>query len=447
MTRLRSLRALTLAFLIAFLVATLGTGFAVYTATQRTIEALVDRRILVVSDAVAGVSGDRSPEELVRRINMATGERDTGDIGFLLLDADGHRLGGNIASPRRRLPTGFSTVAVKDQIAGLSAGRALVRDVGRGMTLVTIAETEPFDGYNAARIRIYLVGFGSIQLVVIGGMLFFVVTIGRRIGETRRTVEAIIDGDLRRRVPVDRSGGEFAQQALAFNRMLDRIGDLMASISNVSNDIAHDLRTPLARLRSQLALMLRRAETPVQRADLETAIEMSDTLLDMFAAMLRIAEIEGGDRRAGFAPLDLTALATEIVTMMLPVVVDSGRTIELAPSESASIVGDRQLLGQLLVNLIENAVHHTPVGSHIAVGACTVGARVMLTVVDDGPGIAAELRGTALRRFGRLDASRHDAGHGLGLPLVAAIVGLHRGSITLEDAAPGLRVVVDLPTR
>ena len=446
MTRLRSLRALTLAFLIAFLVATLGTGFAIHAATQRTIEDLVDRRILVVSDAAAGVSGDRTPEELVRWINAATSERDTGDIGFLLLDAEGRRLGGNIVLPRR-LPTGFSTVAVKDQIAGLSAGRALVREVGRGMTLVTIAETEPFDGYNAARVRIYLVGFGSILLVVIGGLLFFVVTIGRRIGETRRTVEAIIDGDLRRRVPVDRSGGEFAQQALAFNRMLDRIGDLMASISNVSNDIAHDLRTPLARLRSHLALMLRRAETPVQREDLETAIKMSDGLLDMFAAMLRIAEIEGGDRRAGFALLDLAALATDIVTMMLPVVVDSGRTIVIAPSASASIVGDRQLLGQLLVNLIENAVRHTPVGSHIAVGVDSVETGASLSVADDGPGIAADLRDTALRRFGRLDASRHEAGHGLGLPLVAAIVRLHRGAITLEDAAPGLRVVVDLPAR
>ncbi|RZM32639.1 MAG: two-component sensor histidine kinase, partial [Sphingomonas sp.] len=139
MTRLRSLRALTLAFLIAFLVATLGTGFAIYTATQRTIERLVDRRILVVSDAAVGISGDRSPEELVRRINAATRERDTGDIGFLLLDATGRRLGGNIALPRR-LPMGFSTVALKDQIAGLSAGRALVRDVGHGMMLVTIAE-------------------------------------------------------------------------------------------------------------------------------------------------------------------------------------------------------------------------------------------------------------------------------------------------------------------
>ena len=444
MTRLRSLRALTLAFLIAFLVATLGTGFAIYTATQRTIERLVDRRILVVSDAAAGISGDRSPEELVRRINAATRERDTGDIGFLLLDATGRRLGGNIALPRR-LPMGFSTVALKDQIAGLSAGRALVRDVGHGMTLVTIAETEPFDDYNAARVRIYLIGFGSILLVVIGGLLFFVITIGRRIGETRRTVDAIIDGDMSRRVPVDRSGGEFAHQAMAFNRMLDRISELMVGISNVSNDIAHDLRTPLARLRSQLALALRRAQTDGQRDDLETAIAMSDELLEMFAAMLRIAEIEGGDRRAAFATLDLAGLAEEIATMMQPVVADGDRTLTLKPSPVAEIVGDRQLLGQMLVNLIENALRHTPPGTRIEIGVATTGTTATLTVTDTGPGIPEDQRKLALRRFGRLDASRHDEGHGLGLPLIQAIVRLHRGTIALEDAAPGLRVVMALP--
>ena len=446
MTRLRSLRALTLAFLIAFLVATLGTGFAIYTATQHTIERLVDRRILVVSDAAAGVSGDRSPEELVRRINAATRERDTGDIGFLLLDATGRRLGGNIALPRR-LPTGFSTVAVKDQIAGLSAGRALVRDVGHGLTLVTIAETEPFDDFNAARVRIYLIGFGSILLVVIGGLLFFVVTIGRRIGETRRTVDAIIDGDMARRVPVDRSGGEFAHQAMAFNRMLDRISALMVGISNVSNDIAHDLRTPLARLRSQLALALRRAQTDGQRDDLETAIAMSDELLEMFAAMLRIAEVEGGDRRAAFAPIDLAELADEIATMMRPVVEDGGRTLVLDAAAPAGIVGDRQLLGQMLVNLIENALRHTPIGTRITVEVAATATVATLVVADTGPGIPADQRTLALRRFGRLDPSRHDGGHGLGLPLIDAIAHLHRGTIALEDGAPGLRVVIALPIR
>ncbi len=444
--RFRSLRTLTGAFLLAFLVATIGTGVAIHGITLQTIERLVDRRILVVSDAIAGVPGDRRPPDVFRRIDAAMRERDTGDIGLLLVDANGRRLGGNIALSRR-LPLGFSTIARDDRIAGLSAGRALVRTVGGEMTLTTVAETEPFDDYNAARTRIYLIGFGSIVLIVVGGMVFFVVTIGRRIGETRRTVEAIIDGDMTRRVPIHASGGEFAQQAMAFNRMLDRISELMASISNVSNDIAHDLRTPLARLRSQLALSRRRAQTEAQRDDLDAAIAMSDELLAMFAAMLRIAEVEGGDRRAAFASLDLAALADEIATMMQPVVADSGRTLVFDAAAPAEIVGDRHLLGQMLVNLIENGIRHTPVGTQIAIQVGATAAVATLVVTDTGPGIPADQRKLALRRFGRLDASRHDSGHGLGLALIEAIVRLHRGTIALENAAPGLRVAITLPVR
>lgn len=442
--RFRSLRTLTGAFLLAFLVATIGTGVAIHSITLQTIERLVDRRILVVSDAIAGVPGDRRPPDVFRRIDAAMRERDTGDIGLLLVDANGRRLGGNITLSRR-LPLGFSTIARDDRIAGLSAGRALVRTLDGGMTLTTVAETEPFDDYNAARTRIYLIGFGSIVLIVIGGMVFFVVTIGRRIGETRRTVEAIIDGDMTRRVPIHPSGGEFANQAMAFNRMLDRISDLMASISNVSNDIAHDLRTPLARLRSQLALTVRRAETAAQREDLEAAIAMSDELLAMFAAMLRIAEVEGGDRRAAFASFDLADLVREVGDMMQPVVVDSGRHLDIVVKEPVQIVGDRQLLGQAMVNLIENAIRHTPTGTRIEIGVVSTKAATMLTVTDDGPGIPADQRKLALRRFGRLDISRRDVGHGLGLALIDAIVRLHRGTLSLEDAGPGLRVVLSLP--
>ncbi len=441
--RFRSLRTLTGAFLLAFLVATIGTGVAIHGITLQTIERLVDRRILVVSDAIAGVPGDRRPADVFRRIDAAMRERDTGDIGLLLVDANGRRLRGNITLSRR-LPLGFSTIARDDRIAGLSAGRALVRTLDGGMTLTTVAETEPFDDYNAARTRIYLIGFGSIVLIVIGGMVFFVVTIGRRIGETRRTVEAIIDGDMTRRVPIHPSGGEFANQAMAFNRMLDRISDLMASISNVSNDIAHDLRTPLARLRSQLALTVRRAETAAQREDLEAAIAMSDELLAMFAAMLRIAEVEGGNRRAAFASFDLADLVREVGDMMQPVVVDSGRHLDIVVKESVQIVGDRQLLGQAMVNLIENAIRHTPTGTRIEIGVVSTKAATMLTVTDDGPGIPADQRKLALRRFGRLDISRHDVGHGLGLALIDAIIRLHRGTLLLEDAGPGLRVAITL---
>jgi signal transduction histidine kinase len=198
-------------------------------------------------------------------------------------------------------------------------------------------------------------------------------------------------------------------------------------------------------LRSQLALVLRRAETDAQRGDIEAAIAMSDDLLDMFAAILRIAEVEGGDRRAAFAPLDLAVLVDEIATMMQPVVVDDGRTMLVHCADPAPIIGDRHLLGQMLVNLIENVLRHTPPGTQIAIGVATTGKTATLSVSDTGPGIPADQRSLALRRFGRLDLSRHEHGHGLGLPLIEAIARLHRGTIVLEDASPGLRVVIALP--
>ncbi|MGU3390611.1 ATP-binding protein [Sphingomonas sp. M1A8_2b] len=442
--RFRSLRALTLTFLLAFLVATLGTGLAIHSATRQTVEQLVDRRILAVNDSVGGGNGARRPADILRRIEAAIRQRDTGDIGFVLRAADGHVLAGNI-TPSRRLPLGFSTLEEGDRIAGLSAGRSLVRNVGGGMTLTTIAETEPFDDADAALVRITVIGFGSIVLLVVGGTLAFAMTVRRRIGAVRVAVDAIIDGDVGHRIPVDRSDGEFAQLAVAFNRMLDRIAELMANISNVSNDIAHDLRTPLARLRSQLALSLEHAVGDRQRDDLTAAIAMSDDVLAMFAAILRIAELEEGDRRAAFTSFDLAALVDDVASMMQPVVVDGGRTLVIAAAPRTPIVGDRQLLGQIVVNLIENAIRHTPVGSRIEIAIATRGDFAILSVTDDGPGIPDDRHDVARRRFGRLDQSRHDSGHGLGLPLVDAIAKLHRGTLALEDAGPGLRVVVSLP--
>ncbi|WP_443027496.1 ATP-binding protein [Sphingomonas sp. LR55] len=441
--RFRSLRTLTGAFLLAFLVATIGTGVAIHSITLQTIERLVDRRILVVSDAIAGVPGERRPADVFHRIDAAMRERDTGDIGLLLVDANGRRLRGNITLSRR-LPLGFSTIARDDRIAGLSAGRALVRTLDGGMTLTTVAETEPFDDYNAARTRIYLIGFGSIVLIVIGGMVFFVVTIGRRIGETRRTVEAIIDGDMTRRVPIHPSGGEFANQAMAFNRMLDR---------DLGLDGEHQQR--LERHRARSAHAARAAAQPAcadctpgrdgraargsrsrNRDERRAARDVRGNAADRRG--------RGGDRRAAFASFDLADLVREVGDMIQPVVVDSGRQLDIVVKEPTQIVGDRQLLGQAMVNLIENAIRHTPTGTRIEIGVVSTDVATMLTVTDDGPGIPADQRKLALRRFGRLDISRHDVGHGLGLALIDAIVRLHRGTLSLEDAGPGLRVVLTL---
>lgn len=441
--RLQSLRGLTIAFLGLFLTVTALAGIGTFVATLSTINLLVDKRIAFESDELAPVGTVLPRDELVRRIRHLTGQRDTGDLGILLSDAQGRPIAGN-ARFSRGLPLGFSSLSRQDRIEGLTAGRVLVRDVPGGMRLAVFAETEPFDNYFAMRKVIYIGGFGAIVLVVLVGLLLFRRLIGRRIEIMGGTVESIIEGDLSQRVPLAGDGGEFDRQAAAFNRMLDRIGLLMAEIRNVSNDISHELRTPLARLRNELSLLEQRGEAEPLREELALATAQADELLGMFAAMLRIAEIESGARRAGFRPLALNTLVEDIAEMVRPLASESGQHLEVGDCPPATLVGDRQLLSQLLLNLAENALRHTPPGTTVRISAEARRDAIVIEVRDDGPGIAPEQRALVLRRFGRLE--RNSSGHGLGLPLADAIARLHRGTLVLEDAGPGLRIVVTLPS-
>lgn len=438
-----SLRRLTLIFLAAFLVAVTATGIGIYSVTRATIAGLVDRRIEAAADAVTGDDGHVATPVMARRIALLNQRRDTGDIGLLLVDRTGKRLAGNLELPS--IPArGLSSLHSHDGIAGLTAGRALVRPLPGGGALVAVAETEPFDDIRGPRTRIYLLGFGSILLVAAAGLAGFGWIVARRIAATRAAAEAIIDGDLGRRLPLAGDGGVFDAQAATLNHMLDRITDLMRGLTEVSNDIAHDLRTPLARLRGRLALLAGEAGDPATREGLEGAIRDSNALLALFAAILRITEVEGGARRAGFVALDLADLVEEIGLMMIPAAEDSGHALVVEARGPVPITGDRQLLSQAIINLIENARRYTPPGSVIHLSAARDSV-AQLEVRDNGPGITAADRPLALRRFGRLDASRGRSGHGLGLPLVEAIARLHRGTLALDDAEPGLRVTIALP--
>ena len=442
-----SLRSLLLAFLAAFATATLLTGYATFTASSKAITRLVDVRIDLVADAVLAGVAPGDTRAILERINRYARRRDTGDVGFELEDARGHRLGGNIVLARPVAP-GFSTVTGADGIAGLTGGRAELRDAGGGVRLITVIETEPVDGYATIRTRNYVTGFGAMLLIVLAGTATFALIVRRRINEVRATAEAIVDGDLRHRVPVAAHGGAFAEQARAFNRMLDRVAALMDAIRHVSTEVAHDLRTPLARLRGRLSLAVEADGTAAMRHEVERAIEQCDDLLATFTAILRIAEIEGGARRAGFAPVDLAALVHEVADTMRDVAHNSGHHLRVMPcAADVTIVGDRPLLAQALLNLIENALAHTPRGSNVTIALACVDGSAVIRVADDGPGIAAGDHARALRRFGRLDPSRHRAGHGLGLPLVQAIAQLHGGALTLGDAAPGLVATVTVPQR
>lgn len=436
-----SLRALTLFFLAAFAAAAVLAGYLTYAASRQAVVAAVDRRIDQVADAMLSAVAPGDARAILRRIDAFSHQRETGDIGFELEDTDGHRLGGNVTL-RRALPLGFTTLRHGDRIAGLSAGRAQARDAGGGLRLITIAETEPIDGYAATRVRLYLLGFGALLAVVLAGTATFGLIVRRRIGEVRATAAAIIEGDLSRRVPVPARGGAFAAQAEAFNRALDRIAVLVEQLRSVSSDVAHDLRTPLARLRARLARLAVRPT--VSGEELEAVVAECDGVLALFAAILRIAEVTAGERRAGFRTVDLGALAEQACETFGPVATERSQWLGGGPFAPVTVRGDPSLLSQALLNLIENALHHTPAGTRVTVTLERRGSAVALRVADDGPGIPAQARALALRRFGRLEASRHRPGHGLGLPLVEAVARLHGGALTLDDAAPGLVATITL---
>ncbi len=438
-----SLRSLLLAFLGAFAAAVVLTGYATYTASHRAVIALVDARIDLAADAVLSDGAPGDARAILARIARFTARRENGDIGFELEDAAGRRLGGNVVVTRP-LPPGLSSLHLRDGIAGLTNGRAERRDAGAGLRLVTVIETEPVDGFGAVRLRLYLLGFALIALIVVAGTLSFSLLVRRRIADVRATAAAIIDGDLSRRVPVDRHGGVFAEQARTFNRMLDRIADLVEGIRQVGGNIAHDLRTPLAHLRSRIARIAANTPDPETEAALEEALAQCDAVLAMFAAILRIAEIEGGNRDAGTTAFDLATIAGNVAEALAPVAAESGHRLLTGPLPPTPATGDPALVTQAAINLIENALRHTPPGSTIRIDVLADVMTASLRIADDGPGIAPADRALARRRFGRLDASRHRPGHGLGLPLVDAVARLHGGELTLGDAAPGLVATLTL---
>ncbi|MBL0901182.1 MAG: hypothetical protein IBJ17_21125, partial [Reyranella sp.] len=225
--------------------------------------------------------------------------------------------------------------------------------------------------------------------------------------------------------------------------MLARIQQLMDGLRQVSSDIAHDLRTPLGRLRQQLEEARERATTTADyRVATEAAIEEADALLETFAALLRIAQVEAGAQRSAFAAFDLSGLVKSLGETYEPVAEDSGHRLDVAADDGISFTGDRQLVAQLLTNLLENALRHTPVGTKISLRLQKQDGGFRLAVADDGPGIPATEHDKVFDRFYRLDRSRSTAGSGLGLAMVRAIAGLHGLSIRLEDANPGLRVIL-----
>ena len=259
-----------------------------------------------------------------------------------------------------------------------------------------------------------------------------------------QTCERVIAGNLNERIPLRGHGGdEWDRLARAINEMLDRISALLENLQQVSSDVAHDLRTPLTRLRNRLETA---GEKSTGIADYSAAIahalEDTDQLLSMFSALLRISQIEAGTRVQTFAPVSLSALLERMYQLFAPVAEDCGHTLTRQLEADVTVRGDEELLTQLFSNLIENALRHTPRGTHLHLELAATTSGLVAAIVDDGPGVPPEDYAKVTRRFYRGSASRTGEGHGLGLSLVAAIAQLHGAPLVLSDSGPGLRVAV-----
>jgi signal transduction histidine kinase len=268
----------------------------------------------------------------------------------------------------------------------------------------------------------------------------------QRLDAINRTSGEIIAGDLTRRVPRTGSGDEFDTLAENLNRMLDRIERLMKGLREVTDSVAHDLRTPLNRLRNRLEESVARLNASgTQAGEIERAIAETDQLIGTFNALLLIAETDAGTTRAAMTVLDLQSVAADVLELYEPLAEERGVKLTLAPGNVA-IEGNRSLIAQALANLVDNAIKYTPEGGVVRIATDVGEKRVELSVTDSGPGIPLEDRARVVDRFVRLEASRHSPGTGLGLSLVAAVAHFHNAELALEDNKPtGLKAVLRFP--
>ena len=294
-----------------------------------------------------------------------------------------------------------------------------------------------------------LFGFAVLSLIALGGGALASRMMLKRVETINQTSRSIMAGDLSRRIPLTGSGDEFDDLSAHLNAMIERIELLMTSLREVSDNIAHDLKTPLNRLRNRAEAALIDPRGPDSYRDgLERTIDEADELIKTFNAMLLIARLEAGAFDASKEAFDVGAVVRDATELYEPVAEEAGVALSSDIANGPSIIANRQLVSQAVINLIENALKYgrsSDTGGSIAIAVANGGADVEISVADHGPGIAKADRERVLKRFVRLEECRTTPGTGLGLSLVAAVARLHDGRIRLEDNAPGLRAVLVLP--
>lgn len=421
---------------------------------QQTLET-IDAEISSLADRyrISGIRG------LVATVDARS--RRPGASLYLVVDFSANQLAGNVEGLDERVlasSTGQLQRVSYVPIGGGARREAMVRvfELSGGFRLLVgrdLQEQLHFRSLLAEAMRFWLVVVAILGVVT---LVFVRRRVLRRIDAMSATGRRIMSGDLSERLPVDGSGDEFDRLAVGFNLMLDRIEALLHGLKDVSDNIAHDLKTPLTRMRNRVEEALRASpEDPAATDALTRTLEDCDGLIRTFDALLRIARLEAGATDASLEEVDLTTLVGEVVELYEPVVEDAGGSLESTCDPGLLARVNRELVVQALINLVENALKYgvaetgspgeTRAAARLVLEARQEGDTVVLAVRDHGPGIPDADKDRAIRRFVRLEASRNAAGSGLGLSLVQAVARLHDGELVLRDASPGLRAELRLP--
>jgi signal transduction histidine kinase len=431
----------------------------VLAAVAWQVTKLVDDETRQTIEAEANGLSEQYQTGGVRRLGLIieARARRPGSSLYLLTDSAGEPLAGNVAQlPAGVLDrTGFIDTPYETAEEPPMQRHALARifALPGGFHLLVghdLADRARIAGVMVRALAVSVLIFVALAAI---GALFVARRVLRRIDAMSGSARAIMAGDLTRRLPVSGSDDELDRLAKGLNEMLARIADLMAGLREVSDNIAHDLRTPLTRLRNQAEEALRRDGDPaVYRAALERMIEESDGLIKVFNALLLIARAEAGADRAAMSAFDVGETVASVAELYDPLAEERGAALKVEAARGLTIVGNRELVGQALANLIDNAVKYgaeakAPAAgkAEIAVAARREGETIVIEVADHGPGIPAADRSRAIQRFVRLEGARSRPGSGLGLSLAAAVVRMHGGAVRLEDNAPGLKVAITLP--
>jgi signal transduction histidine kinase len=380
-------------------------------------------------------------------IDARVGMQIAGERILLLTDASMHPLAGNLSMWPSTVPATPGNYTIQVEVGNQGAQPALVHVamvgshnllVGRYNTIFAPLQTRFWYGLTAA-----------IAVLSIAGLLVGLITrraLMSRIHSIRQTVSAIMHGDLKHRLPTHLNDDELNTLTRTINGMLEQIELLVHGVRNVSNSIAHDLRTPLAELRSRLEeLALIRPPPEQTYAEIDGAVADVDRVIRIFDALLRLAEIDAGMRRSGFVALDVADIAANAVEFYAPAAELKNIDLAFRSDGPVSISGDPVLLAQALSNLIDNALKYAPVNGAIEVAVFKRSdGTAEVSVSDDGPGIAESEQSKVVERFYRGDASRGTPGVGLGLSLVQAVAKLHGSALALSDRKPGLRAAMTL---